>query len=497
LIACAKSIKKPLLIAVLGEATGAAHRRLLAEAGLACFATPEAAIDGFRHLMRHRGIAAAARELPGNKVLQSAPDAAAAANAIAAARAAGRDALVQDEALAVAAAYNIPVIASRHAASPEEAAAIAGILGFPAVVKLSHPDMPTHLNPGSVALDLPDAQAVREAARAMIGRLQGQQGSIGHPGFLVQHQAPRGTQLRIRVADDAMLGPVIGFGAGGGDPEDISGLSFDLPPLNLPLAQALIARSQAAPMLAAHRGAMAADLDEVAATLVKISQLIIDVPDILLLDLDPIFANAQGVVAASGRILLRPSGSSRPKLIISPYPAELITTFEAKEEKFTLRPIRPEDAAAHTAFLSRLSPEDLRFRFFSTRRTVPPEQIARMTDVDYEREMAFIAVRDNLETAGAARLVRNDTDGASAEFAVVVDAGAKRKGIATRLMRAIIDWGKSQGVTSIDGYILTDNAAMQAFVRRLGFTVTQVPGEPDFVEARLLCGLDHQAIAAP
>ena len=122
-----------------------------------------------------------------------------------------------------------------------------------------------------------------------------------------------------------------------------------------------------------------------------------------------------------------------------------------------VRPIRPEDADAHTAFIARISPEDIRFRFFSARRSLPPEQIARLTDVDYGREMAFIAVRENGETAGVARLARNDSDGALAEFAVLVDGQAKGKGVATRLMQAIIGWGRSQGVMQIDGQILADN----------------------------------------
>jgi acetyltransferase len=492
LIACAKTAKAPLLIAVMGEHSGGPQRRRLSAAGLACFETPEAAIDGFRHLMRNRAVAAAARELPASKVLQSSPDMEAVQAALAAARAAGRDALVQDEALAVVAAYQVPVIAGRHATSPEEAAACAVVLGFPAVVKLSHPDLPTNRIPGSIALDLPDAQAVRDAARAIAARLQSHH-LPGQAAFLVQTQAPRGAQLRIRVADDAVLGPIIGFGPGGGDPDDLGGLSFELPPLNLALAEALIARSAAAPMLAAHRGAPAADLNAVAATLVRISQLIIDTPEILLLDLDPVFAHAQGVIAASGRILLRPAGVTQPKLMISPYPAELTRGLESKGEKFILRPIRPEDAAAHAAFFLRLSPEDVRFRFFSPLRVLPPERIARMTDVDYEREMAFIAVRENREIAGVSRLVRNDTDGAAAEFAVIVDPGAKQRGIATELMQCVIDWGRSQGVTLITGQILADNIPMLAFVRRLGFELRHIAGEHDIVEASLVCGSEPKA----
>jgi acetyltransferase len=258
-----------------------------------------------------------------------------------------------------------------------------------------------------------------------------------------------------------------------------------LPPLNLPLAHALIDRSPVAAALRAHRGQPAADREAIAATLVRISQLLIDFPDIQVLDLDPLFAHEHGIVAASARISLRAPGEARAPLLISPYPAELTTEYETKGRRFTLRPIRPEDADAHATMFSRLTPEDIRFRFFSAMRALSAEQISRMTDVDYGREMAMIAVDDAGNTAGVARLVRNDTDGATAEFAVVVEPAVKGLGLASALMRAIIAWGKAQGVAEINGQILPDNAPMLAFIKRLGFTIARIPGEPDIVEARL------------
>ncbi len=486
LVACAKTVKIPLLIAAMGDSHGAGHRHHLAQAGLASFETPEAAISGFRQLIRNRRNRAAARELPPSRVLTVAPDPVRVRAAIDSARADGRDRLVQDAALAVIAAYNIPVVESRRAGRPEEAALAAATIGYPVVLKLSHPDMPTNRIPGSIALDLPDGGAVRAAARAIKARLAKHGEALAGATFLVQKQAPRGVQLRVHVADSASVGPLIGFGAGGGDPEDVAGLAVELPPLNLTLAHALIARAPVAALLAAHRGAPAADIDAVAATLVRISQLIVDTPDILSLDLDPLFANAEGVIASSARILLRPAASLRPPLVISPYPAELTSRYEARGETYTLRPIRPEDADAHARLFARFTPEDMRFRFFSSIRNMPAEQVVRMTDIDYGREMAIVAINDATgETAGAARLVRNDTDGMTAEFAVAVEPAAKGKGLASALMRAIIDWGKSQNVAEISGQILADNAPMLAFIRRLGFTIHHIPGESDIVEARL------------
>jgi len=486
LIASAHTVKIPLLIAAMGESRGLVDRHRLSQAGLASFETPEAALTGFRQLIRNRQNRAAARELPPSRVLNIAPDIAAVTAQIAAAKQSGRMLLVQDEALKILAAYQIPVIASRRAATPEEAAMQAAALGFPVVVKLSHPEMPTNRISGSIALDLPDGRAVRAATRAMRARLEASGEFLPGAHFLVQRQAPRGQQLRIRVADQPVLGPVIGFGAGGGDPEDFTGLAAEIPPLNLALAHALITRSAVATLLRAHRGQPAADFEAIAATLVRVSQLIIDFPEILVLDLDPLFANDKGVIAASARVLLRTADQPRPPLLISPYPAELTTSYEAKGQKFTLRPIRPEDADAHAAMFARLTPEDVRFRFFSAMRSLSTEQVSRMTDVDYGREMAFIAVNEQTgQTAGVSRLVRNDTDGATAEFAIVVEPAAKGLGLATALMRAIIDWGRSQGVAEINGQILADNAPMLAFIKRLGFQVSRIPQEPDIVEAKL------------
>jgi acetyltransferase len=485
LIACAQTVQVPLLITAMGEAHGLAHRHRISQARIACFDTPESAISGFRHLLQNRRNRAAARELPDSAVLELAPDSADFSARMQAARAAGRVVLTQDEALAIVGDYRVPVVETRHAGTPEEAAEVAEACGFPAVLKLWRPNMPVNRRLGSVALDLRDKAEVRDAALGMLARLA-QDGAPGG-GFVVQRQAPRGVQLRIRVCDHAVLGPIIGYGAGGGDPGDVSGLAIGLPPLNLTLAHALMQHAAVASALAAHRGLAAADAEAIAATLVRVSQLIVDRPDILLLDLDPIFANEHGVVAANARIALRPPGEKRPPLVISPYPRERISFYAAKGEKFMLRPIRPEDADAHAAMFSRFTPEDMRYRFFSPLRSLPTEQITRLTDIDYVREMAMIAVREGTgETVGVARLVRNDTDGTSAEFAVAMEPSAKGLGLGSALMRAVIAWGRDQGVVEINGQILADNAPMLAFIRRLGFSVERLPDERDVVEAKLI-----------
>ena len=457
LAAAVPSLTMPLLACVLGETTAAANRVAIAAAGVPAFETPEQAVEGFAQLLGLRRARAAARELPSSRVLLLAPDQESVRRVIEAARAAGRAGLFQDEALAVLAAYGLPVVAGAVAATPADAAAASP--GFPAVVKQRRyvPDLP-----GGAALDLADAAAVQRAA----SRLQ------GPDGLLIQRLAGRARRLRVAVADDPMFGPAIEFGPGGRD--RIGDAVLDLPPLNLMLAAQLVARSRAAPWLDPSAAQAVAD------ALVRISQLVIDFPELSGLVLDPLFAGPDGVIAADAWIGLRPL-NERAALAIPAYPAELEERWDARGETLSIRPIRPEDAEAHAAFFSRLSPEDVRYRFFSLLRELGPEQVARMTQIDYEREMAFVAVQGG-QTVGVARLVRVPP-GSGAEFAVVVEAAMKGRGVGRRLMQRLIEWARTQGVTEIVGQVLADNAPMLAFMRRLGFEIRRIPGEAEVVEA--------------
>jgi len=228
----------------------------------------------------------------------------------------------------------------------------------------------------------------------------------------------------------------------------------------------------------------------VADALVRLSQLVVDFPAIAALDLNPLFAGPDGVLAADAWIALRPAGEAGV-LAIAPYPAELAETWQPKPmpgrsgDALLIRPIRPEDAEAHAAFFRRLSPDDVRFRFFSMLRELSAEQTARMTQVDYGLEMAFIAVRPATgETVGVCRLIREPyTD--RGEFAVVVQPDMKGRGLARRLMQRLIGWGRGQGMSEIVGQVLADNAPMLGFVRNLGFRVRRLPDDPEVVEAVL------------
>ena len=471
-----------LLFCAMGETTGALHRAVLAKAGLPTFATPTQAVTGFGHLVWDRRNREAARELPPSAVLSLAPDKRWVQGIFQAARRAGRLGLTQDESLDVLSAYGVPTVPTRFASGAADVGSAADLLGYPVVVKLRETAAPAERPLGGLLFDLPDAESAVAAARLLVARGQRRGGS---GALLVQRQVGRVRELAIHVADDATFGPVISFGSGG-TLAHAADAAADLPPLNLPLARALIRRSSAGAMLGRQlRDRPPANAAAVAEVLVRISQLVVDFPEIGRLDVPSLFADPAGVLVADAWVGLRGPDEAPVHLAIAPYPSELMEQRRFGDEMMTIRPIRPEDAEAHAAFFARLSPQDIRYRFFTAIRELSAEQMARLTQVDYDREMAFVAVRDSTrETVGVARLVC-EPDGRSGEFAVIVQADMKGRGLASALMRRLIEWARVRGLKEVVGQVLADNPAMLAFVRHLGFSVARMPDEPEVMEVRL------------
>ncbi|MGC8530926.1 MAG: GNAT family N-acetyltransferase [Acidiphilium sp.] len=491
LIACARSITKPLLVAVLGEATGGPLRHRLSAAGLAAFATPEDAVSGFADLLRHRDARATARELPPSTIVEITPDATTIRALFADVTRAHQTWLGQSQAFSLLAAYGIAAPPYRITTDPDGVAAAAAELGFPVVVKLSHPDFAHHRPHGSVALDLPDQASAHAAATVITTRLQQRGAWPDGALFVVQSQIQPARELSIRVKSHPIFGPIISLGPGGRDPTERSDNAVELLPLNLALAQALITRAGGDNLLRLRRGLALANRDALATTLVRASQLIIDWPNIASLEIDPLFATPTGIAAASARIHLRPEGEPAIPLAIRPYPAHRVEFLTLHNRPFIIRPIRPEDAAAHADLFARIPAEDIRRRFFSAMRSLTPEQIIRMTEIDYTRELALIATdpptpdAPHPPTHAVARLVGSDTDGAQAEFAILVEPAAKHLGLGEALMHRLIDWARAEGVQTIIGEILAENTPMLAFVQHLGFSLHHSQDDADIIEARL------------
>jgi acetyltransferase len=267
-----------------------------------------------------------------------------------------------------------------------------------------------------------------------------------------------------------------------------------LPPLNLRLAEDLVSRTRVARLLAAYRNVPAANREAILDTLLKVSDMACELPWIAEMDMNPLLVDESGAVALDARIVIDPARPARDAawshLSVHPYPADLESTQDLRDgSRVLLRPIRPEDGTMETAFITELSDESRYRRFLSLVRHVTPEMIARFTQVDYDREMALIAVPvvdgapDSI--VGVARYVRN-ANPAHAEFAVVVADRWQGRGLAPLLMRRLISCARDAGVRELRGMVLANNAPMLAMMRALGFTIATAHDDPHTVTAAMV-----------
>jgi acetyltransferase len=477
----ARASSRNVLACWLGGQSVAAPRAITSEAGMPSYRTPEDAVAGFLQIAGYRRNQQLLMEVPAS-VGDGEPDRERARAHVAAALARGQYLLPDPDTKAILACYGIPVVPTRAAASAEDAVRAAGEIGYPVAVKILSPDVGLKTDVGGVTLDLDTPDGVRAAAERMARRLAELRPDARLEGFIVQAMArnPQAHELIAGAATDPVFGPVILFGQGGLAVEVAGDHAVGLPPLNTVLARDLIGRTRVARQLAGYRNHPPADLDAVAAVLVQVSRLVADLPEIVELDINPLLADSRGAVVLDARMRLAMadrSGSSLDRLAIRPYPSELEETVDWQGGTIVLRPIRPEDGPAHVALFNALTPDDVRYRMFVRVRELRPEQLARFTQIDYDREMAFIATRPgpdgHPETLGVGRIVA-DPDNVSAEFAVTVRSDLKGKGLGMLLMNKLIAYCRARGTREIVGEALPQNAPVVRLVKKLGFTVGPV-----------------------
>jgi acetyltransferase len=474
----------------VGQEQVAPARRLLREANIPAYETPGAAVRAFMHLVNYRKNQEMLMETPASALADFTPATAVARQIIDKTLAAGGTILSEPEAKAVLAAYGIPTVEALKAATPADAARLAEELDGPVALKILSPDVPHKTDVGGVMLNLQGAFEVEKAANLMLAKVREAAPESEILGFTVQRMArrPGAQEIIIGVTTDPIFGPVIMFGQGGIAVEVINDSAVALPPLNMSLARELVSRTRVSKLLEGYRNRPPADLDAICMTLMKISQLIIDVPEITDLDINPLFADSQGVLALDAGIRVSAVMAGTDRLAIRPYPkvAEEILTL-ADGRKVLVRPIRPEDEPSHHIFVSKLSPEDIRFRFFGLVGELPHSEMARLTQIDYDREMAFVATlieeQGTGETLGVVRTV-SDPDNERAEFAVVVRSDLKGSGLGRKLMLKMIDYCRERGTGQIIGQVLTDNIRMLKFCESLGFKRLRYV-EGDIVEVGL------------
>lgn len=471
----------------LGHSAVGEARALFRAAGVPDYDTPEEAVRAFAFLRAYHRHQAELMEAPPASPLQGGLDLGAIRALVDRVLAEGREMLTEPEAKELLRLAGVPVTPTRVVPpQPQAAAQAAQALGFPVVLKILSHDISHKSDVGGVRLNLHNPAEVTQAAQAMLDRVAEQCPAARIEGFTVQPMVRRdhAHELIVGASIDPLFGPVLLFGQGGVSVEVVADRALALPPLNVPLAEALIERTQVARLLRGYRDVPAADRSAITHTLVAVSQLLADVPELAELDINPLVVNHAGAVALDARVRLsaaRPGGAAR--FAIRPYPQDLIETRPWEDGRtLTLRPIRPEDGPQHLAFWQQLSAEDIRMRVFYSRRTLEPSELARLTQIDYDREMAFIATLPlpggGEETLGVVRGIC-DPDNDTAEYGVIVRSDLKGKGLGSLLMDKLVRYLRAHGTRRIVGTVLRDNRGMLSLAQRLGFSVAPVDDDPD------------------
>ena len=489
--------RPPILTSWLGDGSAADARRLFATARVPSFATPEQAVRGFMHLVRYRRHQALLTETPHPLHDQTADHGPLdgeevtaverARGVIAAAMDEGREQLTEPEAKQVLDAYGVPVVRTISVANPREAAEAAESLGGRVALKVLSRTITHKSDVGGIRLNLSGRDQVRGAAEAMLDVVAELSGGAQIDGFTVQEMAemPNAHELILGLNQDAVFGPTVLFGKGGVEVEVVRDTAIALPPLNSVLAHDLMAQTRVHDLLKGYRNRPAANLDSIARVLVRLGQLALDLPEVAELDINPLLACEHGVLALDARIRVQRAEVAVPPSI-HPYPGHLVRD-SIMEDGTTIRvrPIRPEDEPALAEMLARSSLEDLRLRFFAPIRHVSHQSAARLTQIDYSREMAFVAL-DGEDLLGVSRLA-TDPEGEAAEFAVMVRTDRQRVGIGECLMDMLIGYARDHGLHRLHGTVMRENRRMLTLCDKLGFE-RMASEDPSLIEVSLALG---------
>ena len=482
----------PIFTSWVGDVSAREARRLFAGRRIPTYNTPEQAVRAFMHMVNYQRNQTLLMETPASVPEDFTPDPELVRGIVEQALADNRAWLDEPESKKVLAAYGIPVAETQLASTPDEAAACATQIGEAVAIKIVTPDITHKSDVGGVALDLASPSAVRDAAQAMQERITQLQPEARLTGFSVQPMVrrPGAYELMIGATEDPQFGPVILFGQGGTAVEIINDKALALPPLNMRLAHELITRTRIYRLLQGYRHMPAVNLDAIAMSLIRVAQLVIDIPAIRQLDINPLLADESGVIALDARINVGTAQeSTSTRLAIRPYPKELEEMIPVGDgRKILLRPIVPEDEPALQAAFTKLTPEEVRLRFFIPMKTLSHFAAVRFTQIDYDREMGLILTEPGrpgtTEIFGVANIIA-DPDNFGAEYAIVVRHDMIGLGLGIVLMRRTIDYARNRGITEIFGDVLSANQPMLKLCKILGFTQSRVPDDPGVVRVTL------------
>jgi acetyltransferase len=484
----ARHSRLPLLGCWMGAATAAAGRARLFANGIPNFETPDEAVRGFQQLVNYARGQEALLQAPtaGGEPAQRTPDRA--RTIVEDALAEERTLLTEAEAKRVLSAYGIPVVETVVAATPEAAADAATRFKGPVALKILSRQITHKSDVGGVRLNLDGGAIVLTAAKDMMDAVRKRAPDAVIDGFTVQPmiRRPLAHELLLGIASDATFGPCLLFGQGGVATEIVADRAVGLPPLNDVLARDMIARTRIARLLGGYRDRPPADLAAVSAVLCALSDLLVDLPEVAELDINPLLADGDGVIALDARIVVRkaPAAVGQSRLAIRPYPADLVGTLEAGSRTLRLRPIRPEDAGRLIEMAGLTTSSDLRLRFHGGVHDLSPAAAARLSQIDYDREMVFLAEEADGAVAGVVRLVF-DPDFETAEGALIVRSDMQDLGLGRSLLKHALAYARSRGARTVYGDVLRENARMLDLARHLDARFVPSPGGPALTRVEL------------
>ncbi len=486
LVEDARTFRKPLLTSWMGAAQTMDGRARFAQAGIPSFSTPEAAVEAYSYITAYYRNQRLLAQVPGPLSHRDAPDVAGAHMLIESVLAERRKVLSEMESKALLSAFHIPVTNTVVARSPSEALLLAEQFGFPVAMKINSPDITHKSDAGGVKLNLMNAAAVRSAYHEIIEEVRTNRPDARADGVTLQPMVckPNGRELMVGVISDPIFGPVISFGAGGTAVEVLRDRAIALPPLNEFLARELIGGTRVAKLLGSFRHMPPVQMEALESLLLRISEMVCELPWLREMDINPLIVDEHGLLAVDARVVVdyAPVSAGRySHMAIHPYPAHLVTHWQLPDgTDVTIRPMRPEDAAIEQEFVRRLSEETKYFRFMHAVQELSEDMLVRFTQLDYDRELALIAVTEEKGREveiGVCRYAINP-DGESCEFALVVSDQWQHKAIGHRLMGSLIDAARGKGLKTMEGEVLANNHTMLKLVATLGFAIATSREDP-------------------
>ena len=473
---------KPLLTSFMGQSKVEEAIRVLHSARVPCFNTPEDAVGAYMYMCQYSRNLANLYETPADILSQFEPDRDTVKKTFIAVAREERSMLTEVEADRVIGAYQIPVVRTVVATTPEECAEAARQIGQPVAVKILSPDVSHKFDVGGIALNVAGPEEAARQFTEVIERVKAARPKAKIDGVVVQPMRSKGHELIIGSKKDPTFGPALIFGMGGTSVEFHRDVAVDFPPLNQALARAMIQSTRVSQLLGGYRGAQPVDMVALEQAIVKVSYLLVDFPEILEMDINPLLVSPDGILALNSRIVIDPKEVRKitlpgSHLMISMYPSKYQWELPLDDATVHIRPIRPEDEPLWSDMIESLSPETTQYRFFGPLREIDKAMLIRYCHIDYDREISLVGIlrgrRGKPDSMlGVVSLTIDSANPSEGEFAILVRDEYQRKGVGTKLMEALIQAARDRYVLQINGQVLKMNFGMTRFVENLGFDVS-------------------------